>query len=761
MSAAPARRSSARVGSWIVLALLLLFFAWMTIVASSRKSASFDEQYHLTAGFSYLKTGDYRLATTHPPLVGLIAALPLLADATIILPLDHPAWAQGNRFEFSDVFLWYANAEPASMLERARVPIVLLGLLLVLTVFLWGRSLYGAIGALLAALLVALDPNILANARQVTTDLGVTLALLLTFWRLWVWLARGHWWDVVLTGLCAGAAMAAKYNGLMLWPAMALVLILHPRSVSEGPAQRSGGRVVTFVAVAAIALIVVWAIYRFDVGAAQIGPFSIPAPALFYWTHLWQTLSGLVDENVSKPDFLLGQVSTGGWWYYFIVAMAVKTPIPTLILALAGVWAMARARLAREQAALWVPPLLFVAMALTGVLTIGYRHLLPALPFAGLLAGNSVRWLAGRRRRFAGAAIGLLVAWLALSTIRFFPNHDSYFNELAGGWPNWSRILVDSNLDWGQDLPALRQVMAERGIERVNLAYFGKAAPEAYGVQYDPLPGYLRYLNGRELNAYNPAAPGPGWYAVSATSLRLGNLQPGGLDLYEAFRDREPDARAGYSIYLYEVADDPGVEARPLVVTGEPAAGLPAESLAGEGWRSQVRWRGSEGTRIESAEMSGALPENYQALGADFGGVFTLEGFTTEAEVVRPGDTLRLNLYWRKGPQAMPMPAPIRGEPISAFVHVVDGQPDRVVAQFDGWETALRGLQEGDRIVQPVEITLPDDLAPALGLRVLAGLYSPQDGQRLTITGPGEAVGADGAVDAVELGTLEFQPRSD
>ena len=131
------------------------------------------------------------------------------------------------------------------------------------------------------------------------------------------------------------------------------------------------------------------------------------------------------------------------------------------------------------------------------------------------------------------AAIGgLLVAWLVIGTLLIFPHQEAYFNPLAGPWQNWSSILVDSNLDWGQDLPALKQVMEARGINSVNLAYFGKAVPEAYGVNYRPLPGYLRFMQGREVSAYNPYTPPPGWYAISATALRLGTLQPDTTDLY-------------------------------------------------------------------------------------------------------------------------------------------------------------------------------------------------------------------------------------
>ncbi len=377
------------------------------------------------------------------------------------------------------------------------------------------------------------------------------------------------------------------------------------------------------------------------------------------------------------------------------------------------------------------PPLAFLAIALSGVLTIGYRHLLPALPFLCLLAGNNEAWFAARNGRVARYAVAGLALWLLVSTLWFFPNHDSYFNELAGPWQGWSNLLVDSNLDWGQDLPALRDEMAARGIERVNLAYFGKAAPEAYGVDYSPLPGYLRFMNGREPAAYNPVAPEPGWYAISATSLRLGTLDPATTELYAWFRNRTPDARAGYSIYLYDVTDAPQTAVQDAVFTGAPLYSVESAALGGADLRTQARWRQGDAVEILPGGNGLTLQADPHYAGSGFdSGVFKLLGLTLEPAQPKPGDTLHLQLVWQRGDAPMPMPSPIRGEAISAFVQLADRTTGDIKAGYDGWEVALRGLLPGDVLIQHVEIDLPQELP--LGMYSLfAGLYSPQDGQRL------------------------------
>ena len=791
---------------WVLLAALLAMFAAQALLASPQKSASFDEQYHLTAGYAYLRTGDFRLATTHPPLAGMVAGLPLLLRGDINLPLDNPLWEQGNRYDFSDVFLWQANADPQGMLQQARLGITVLGMLLLVGLFFWGRRLLGAAGGWLVLVLAVFDPSLIANSRIISTDLPLTALFVLAAWRLWCWLEAGRGYDLVLAGILGGLTMAAKYNGLLFWPVAGLAALAYLPS-GDGlriASRRWWQRLLGVVGAGLIGLVVLWGVYRFTVGVPQRLPipFSIPAP--FFWDNLWATFGGLVQETVVKPDFLLGQVSTGGWWYYFPVAIAVKTPLPLLILLAAGLAALARKHQWRRQGMLWLPVLAFVGMGLTGILTIGYRHMLPAVPFAILLAGNSVDWLwarAGTRTAAADdktgaqasspashlpalpesrvsaagtrsggkaiaaedsifppdlvplrAAIGaLLVAWLVVGTLLIFPHQEAFFNPLAGPWQNWSNILVDSNLDWGQDLPALKQVMDARGIDSVNLAYFGKAVPEAYGVRYRPLPGYLRFMQGREVSAYNPYTPPPGWYAISATALRLGTLQPDTTDLYAPFRSMEPVDRAGYSIYLYKV-EDPASEqvVRPVVVDKPVYQVPPVELGIGPGVRAAAKWLQNGGSTVYPQGQGFAVPEGpaYHPVGADLGGVFMLLGYALEHDRVAPGETATITLYWQVGTQPMPQPAPTRGEPISAFVHVVDGDPAKQVAQADGWDVALAGLEPGDVIVQQFTLNFSGDVAPK-EYQLLAGLYSPQDGSRLPVTQPGSA-----PTDHVNMGTI-------
>ena len=309
----------------IVFCLAALLFVGQALLASPAKSASFDEQYHLTAGYTYLRTGDFRLSTTHPPLMGILAALPLLAFSNIVLPLDDPAWEAGDRFRFSDVFLWEANSDSVKMVERARWPIVAVGVLLLAAIYGWSRHLWGPLGGIVALLLAAADPNLIFNSRVVTSDLGITTFLFVAVWLLWLALEKGGKWLWLGCGIAAGLAMSAKYSGVVFIPVALFLVLSHHRRSRKRPRWHI---LLPLSGAALAALVVLWTIYRWEVGVLPLPGWQWPLPAPTYWTELWRTLAHLIDEQDVKLDFLLGQAEVGGWWYYLPVALVVKKTLP-------------------------------------------------------------------------------------------------------------------------------------------------------------------------------------------------------------------------------------------------------------------------------------------------------------------------------------------------------------------------------------------------------------------------------------------------
>jgi hypothetical protein len=255
--------------------------------------------------------------------------------------------------------------------------------------------------------------------------------------------------------------------------------------------------------------------------------------------------------EVKTPSYFLhGELSSTGWWYYFPVAMGIKTPLGLLLLALSGLALLALRRRDGPQGEflLWLPlVLLFAAGALFTSLYIGVRHMLPAAPLLCVLGARAARDLRGIGGRTLVAG---LTAWHFWAGISISPYHLSYFNELVGGPGHGHEWLVDSNIDWGQDLVRLKRYMDEHGIKRAKLAYFGRADPGIYGIEHEELP----------------EKPVSGGVAVVSATFLQGRpyfwLRGGKLDwvppgAYSWIKDRPLIGRVGYSLFVFDLGRKP------------------------------------------------------------------------------------------------------------------------------------------------------------------------------------------------------------
>ncbi len=735
--------------------------------ASPQQSAAFDEGYTITYGYAYLRTGDARLSRgQNPPLTNVFIALPLLLRDDVDFPAHHPTWANADVFGFSDEFLWKANVDRAAQLVLlARLPEMALALLLACVVVAFTRSLFGNTAALLALFLCTFDPNILAHGHIVGTDLGVTLFMFSTVWVWTLALKRASLRGALIAGLLAGAALATKYSAVWLAPILLVITLTYP-----GLRRRWKSRAALSIVAGLAAFAVIWGTFAFSIGS--LSPGSLSLPALQYWESLGKVFSRV---ESSTPAFMLGQILPTGSPLYYPFVFLVKTPLPTLILlAIGSVSLCARRR--REDIAAWLPPLLFMLAAMVGGLNLGYRLILPVLPFAVMIAGqggNALLTGIVSPRRHGGtetspnqtpwlrvSVIGFLCLWLVIEVLSIGSSHIAYFNQLVNRDRDYE-ALVDSNLDWGQDLVALREWQQQNGAADVNLAYYGTARPEAYGVSAHLLPSFTLNDYGPEADGFNANALPPGRYAVSATSLQLGTLYSR-WKLYEAFKDRAPEARVGRSFLMYDVTY-PATGIDRAVVLGPAAGDLDRETLDGSSDRElRVKWAGQDAAVLDmqgparyvargGEPLIGFAPDVHDALLAhgtklgsaaggdlrlwkidarsalsdtlkpprglaqpiEFEGGLTLVGVDLRAEPDQPID---LVTYWRIDQT----PA----VPLSIFAHVTDAA-GTIVAQRDGLNARLSSLEPGDVVMQHFVIDHPDT---AQILRL--GLYDPATGQR-------------------------------
>jgi 4-amino-4-deoxy-L-arabinose transferase-like glycosyltransferase len=379
---------------------------------------------------------------------------------------------------------------------------------------------------------------------------GGTFFVFLAAYALWKMLRRPSAFRVLWIGLALGLAFAAKLSALLFGPILALVILLDALPGGPGRIRRLLKRVGMALAATLLALLVVWATYCFQVGPLEEGSAFVPAPP---YVRGIQTILGFASGG--RPGYLLGQLDTAGWWYYFPVAFAVKTPLATLVGLLIATLAMLR-RPSRDDLFILLPPLLFFLILIIARLNLGYRHLLPMLPFLAVHLARLVHSPCPPVRLRASPRLPVALAlWLALATASIYPHFLAYFNPIGGGPENGWQILADSNVDWGQDLKGLRAWMKREGVERVQLSWFGSAHPEAYGIVYDPLPG-VGLWQPPEMWTASPFAhrdPQPDIYVISANNL-VGIALPD-PDLYAWFRARPPDDHVGYSLLIYRVTD--------------------------------------------------------------------------------------------------------------------------------------------------------------------------------------------------------------
>jgi hypothetical protein len=525
--------------------VLLIVVAAQLLLSSRRTSATYDEQYHIANGLYFLRTGDPSLIPAHPPFIEVLATLPLLTRRNLVVPSRDAASSAVSNLEFSDQVLWRLNQNGPSIVARARLPIIGLTLLLALTVYAWARELFGPISGVLALALLSFDPNILAHGNLATNDIGVTCFATLALYAFWRWMTKPTASRAVIAGLTLGLAQVSKFSAVYLIPVLIVILATDRIWKSTTAASRLTAKTtlayLTLIAVAAY--FVIWLVYGFCVSTLR----GYPIPAREYLTGLQAATTLIVG---GKDSFLLGAYSSTGWWYYFPVAFAVKTPLPTLILIGASFVFVYRRGTWRSTSSLLIPVVIYFAICLATPFDIGYRHLLPILPCLFIFTSQLalIDWKTSRLR---SVAVSAMVIWLTITSVVTFPHYLTFFNEIAGGPDNGYKILVDSNLDWGQELIGLREYMAQENISSVKLSYHGTADPAAYGVVYDPLPSYPYNQWTSDTVPAILLNPTSGVYAISANNLQ--GLRFKNHDLYATFRQRKPDAILGHSMFIYRI----------------------------------------------------------------------------------------------------------------------------------------------------------------------------------------------------------------
>ncbi len=521
-----------------IAALLIAFGAIRMATTWRIYSATNDEATHIGAGLELFQYHRYFLLRENPPLARVVFC---------VLP-----WFGGMRYDphgtFSDQIhsVFYGHGEYKPNLVRARAGTVVFFIIAAVALFFTARDALGDAGAVAATFLFTMEPIVLGYSALATHDGPAVAGLAVALFAFVRWLRQPDWKRALLFGAAFGFSINCKFSSIVFVPVTVAAITAVRLLRDAGLRKRFARAMATMVPAAAVTLVVIWAGYGFTAGTfgelepfhdafrpavqhllTRIGPRA-PLPASDFFVGIAALMK--IDKE-GFQTFLWGQSGTTGWWWYFPFAVAIKTTIAALALFIGGAWFALRDRALRGPFAEWSLAAVAILIAsMPTALDLGIRYVLPFyIPFAIAAAAAA---LAMWRAYFATAviAVALLVCHLGASVLAH-PDYFPYFNAFAGREP--SQYLIDSNVDWGQDILRLRGVVRREHIPSLTIALMGPADYVALG--FPPTYG---------TDAYNRSH---GWIAISDHAYQMTKSQGGGQWLPDNYQ------RIGKSIRLYHL----------------------------------------------------------------------------------------------------------------------------------------------------------------------------------------------------------------
>jgi len=562
------------VVSWGALLVLLIHLVLVAFSATYHPPTS-DEPAHLDAGLDMVRQGYFGKNLGNPPLANVVAAFPvavLYPDFELQLQYDRRL-AVVQSVDICWIF---------TLARFGCIPFSLLG---AYVCYRWSSELHGEVGGLLSLCLWCFFPNILGHAQLITADVASAAASILATYMLWCWWREPCWVNAVFAGLALGMALLAKMVCvvlLVLWPAMWIAIrVSRQYSLPRPTSFLCEARDMSLLLVVAI-LMLNWG-YAFERTMRPLDEYlesmagvrTAQLPAALRWTPVplpQNYVRGLWDVRQvvgrSHRSYVAGEWRDRGVWFYYLYGLAVKVPLGAMGLFLIAVVTSLRCRVANDRAGtlfLVIPAAAYLAFVSYSSMAIShhFRYAMPVLPFCFVFAGGSARRHCGGQFK----RVAVVTCWVAAvsASLWNYPHSLSYFNVLGGGAAGGRYHMIDSNLDWGQDLLLLKRWVDRNPQARpLYCGYFGRIDPKSAGIEYR-LP---KSNNGEQF--------AEGWYAISVNLLMglefLVSDGQGGVsvvrrDDYRYFRQLTPVARAGYSIDIYHLEgqgkDDSQLESGP------------------------------------------------------------------------------------------------------------------------------------------------------------------------------------------------------
>jgi hypothetical protein len=564
------RRSLSWVTSVSAAIVILLLFA-SCLHSAKRDSVSWDESQHLYSGWLSWEHGDFGYNPEVPPLVKMWDAIPLLHR-----DIKQPAFTGGpfkkEGFVLGQRFL-VANGIDQTLIP-ARVMASLLTVFLATLLFFCAREMFGDKAAMFALLLFALDPNFVAHGAYVTTDIGASLTMLAAVYAFYRYMQRPTVARMIIVGLAVGLAMTAKFTGVFIVPVFCLIAVIDFwRSGTKSPSPRQ--LITTIVVISFIGVGCIWALYHFHY-AARPSPLQLNPTSEQYLQKLTSPLSsraltmmskfhllpeayiyGLADTKISAgdiPSYLFGRDYAGAPHWYFPAALLIKSTLPFLILLVLTMAVVFRGRwqMRREIVFLTVPALFIFLLSTSSDLGIGYRHLFPMFPMLYILIAGCASYLVSKNPKFIYGFVVLLL-WQLVTTVTARPGLLAYANEAWGGPSKTHLYLSDSNVDWGQQLKAVKHYLETHPSQPCYFAYSAQGPVDFrdYGINCRVLPTGSALWAGLDVMRFGEDPNVSGTVLISDGELAGVDI-PGNENPYTQFKSIRPAEVIDRGVYVYQ-----------------------------------------------------------------------------------------------------------------------------------------------------------------------------------------------------------------
>ncbi len=543
--------------NFMVLLFFTIFFIREFHVAN-RKSITCDETVHIPAGYFYVKKGDFYINFEHPPFSKTLSGIFLLSTK-IVFPEDLYKSLRMNEWNLGMAFFYLNRDNVDKIVLLSRLPVILLGILLGFYIYLWTSDLYGKIAGIFSLFLFTFCPNFLAHSCLVTTDVPFTLFFIMTLYFLWKFFEKDEIKYLIFCGLSFGLSLSTKFTGIILMPFILIILI-----ILEKKLQKKEYLKFFILYLFLLPVFILLFTYRFQ---GILKPFEkkvFTTHDKVFYTYKYYGIGNfilglkrIIFEATERGHFsyLNGKFSQHGWRYYFIFAFLYKTPIPLIILILLSIFI--KPRIDKRERFIILPCIIYFIFASLSKKQIGIRYILPFYSLLYVYSGRLLVYSEKLRLKELTKKIIFIIflLWYLFESIKMHPHYIAYFNQIAGGPDNGWKHLIDSNIDWGQDLKELKQYLQKEGNPELLLNYFGTILPETYGLIYEPFLYPFFIYNVPEKNFhFNSSFPKKEYLTISVN--HLVGLPYEDTEIFNWLKEIRPKKKIGYSIFVYDITKD-------------------------------------------------------------------------------------------------------------------------------------------------------------------------------------------------------------